>query len=144
MEIYLGVVPETWAARLTHALEPLHLKLRQIISLTNTQMSDFNFYLFFKYMITLLVVHWISCVGLGWLTLVVMYCMVCEGRRRRVAARLELAYADADTLKSLWTRAERLMPDWVSYMAKLLYGGKNAIIIYRWFHLRTLTTNCTK
>ncbi|XP_071513243.1 extended synaptotagmin-2-B isoform X7 [Panulirus ornatus] len=126
------VMPQTWGTRLTSALDPLLLYLQQTIINTNTRMSHFNFYLFSKYMVTSLAIHWILCVGVGWMTVVIMYCVLCQDRRRKARTRLQLAYADGDTLKTLWSRAEKLMPAWVTFPDMERVEWLNKIIRQLW------------
>ncbi|XP_071513236.1 extended synaptotagmin-2-B isoform X2 [Panulirus ornatus] len=95
-------------------------------------MSHFNFYLFSKYMVTSLAIHWILCVGVGWMTVVIMYCVLCQDRRRKARTRLQLAYADGDTLKTLWSRAEKLMPAWVTFPDMERVEWLNKIIRQLW------------
>ncbi|XP_042220255.1 extended synaptotagmin-2-like isoform X8 [Homarus americanus] len=132
MEQNPSTAPEAWQHRLARVVSTLQVQVDDVIRWTNIHMVDFNFYLFFKYMLASLVLYWTACVGFGWVTMVAMWCVLADGRRKRLNYRLELAYADTNTLKDLWLRAERQMPAWVTFPDMERVEWLNKIIRQLW------------
>lgn len=105
----------TWWPRVMQTMQQLHRQIAWVIAWADVRMGDFNLYLFLKYMTTSVGVYLVASVGFGWVTLVVMYCVLCHSHRQRVNTRLQLAYVDPAILKDLCSGAgHHLLPPWVS------------------------------
>lgn len=89
-------------------------RVKEAILWVDDHMPNFSFYLFSKYVLICLTVHWTACIGFGWVVLATIFLVLREQDRKGRRTKLDLAYASTKTLRRLWDAFEAKMPSWVS------------------------------